>query len=161
MKKDRSEYMRGYQLRWVKNRRSAWLTQNGPCRDCGSDQNLELDHIDPSQRVSHRVWSWSEERRLAELSKCQVLCRVCHLVKTKFELCHRMKGNRNSPTKLTPQQATEIYQRAWNGEGLRRIARDFGLNHSTVSGIKYGRLWAAVTGEGRSPTQLTLFSGAA
>ena len=57
---------------------------NGPCVKCGCwdlDQ-LEVDHIDPNTKVSHRVWSWSKERRENELAKCQVLCRACHLTKT-------------------------------------------------------------------------------
>ena len=48
------------------------------CVKCGSGAFLELDHIDPTQKVSHKIWSWSKVRREAELAKCQVLCRKCH-----------------------------------------------------------------------------------
>ncbi len=53
------------------------------CVKCGSVENLELDHIDPETKVNHAIWSWSEVRRNEELAKCQVLCEVCHLEKTK------------------------------------------------------------------------------
>jgi hypothetical protein len=74
------EYMRV----WVARRRAAWFADK-VCAWCGSDEQLELDHVDRSQKVDHRLWSWSQERREAELAKCQVLCHPCHLLKT--ELC--------------------------------------------------------------------------
>lgn len=52
------------------------------CVRCGSDQDLRLDHIDPEQKVSHKIWSWSAARREEELAKCQVLCEPCHQEKT-------------------------------------------------------------------------------
>ena len=52
------------------------------CCSCGSVDQLELDHIDPTRKVSHRIWSWSNARREAELAKCQPLCSACHLKKT-------------------------------------------------------------------------------
>ena len=73
---------RRYQREWVARRRQAWLDENGPCVRCGSADELEVDHVDPEKKVSHRVWSWSAERRDAELSKCQVLCGECHAKKT-------------------------------------------------------------------------------
>lgn len=59
-----------------------WLQANGPCRQCGSTENLELDHIDPTQKVTHHVWSLNKEERERELAKCQVLCKTCHREKT-------------------------------------------------------------------------------
>lgn len=76
------EERRKYHREWKAKRRRAWLLENGPCKKCGSLEDLEVDHISPSDKISHNVWSWSWERRLAELAKCQVLCRQCHLEKT-------------------------------------------------------------------------------
>jgi hypothetical protein len=70
-----------YQVAWADRRRRDWLSQNGPCQ-CGSDDRLEVDHVDPTKKVSHRIWFWSDERRKMELEKCQVLCYDCHLEKT-------------------------------------------------------------------------------
>lgn len=42
-----------------------------------------MDYIDQSQKVTHRVWSFSKPKSLAELSKCQVLCYHCHKKKTR------------------------------------------------------------------------------
>jgi hypothetical protein len=66
----------------VQQRRTQWLKEHGPCVQCGSTKRLEVDHIDPKEKVDHKVWSWSKERREAELAKCQVLCGTCHDKKT-------------------------------------------------------------------------------
>ncbi len=75
------ETKRRARAKLLKKRRD-WLMTNGPCQSCGSVENLEVDHIDPSLKISHRVWSWAEPVRMAELAKCQVLCSVCHKKKT-------------------------------------------------------------------------------
>lgn len=76
---------RQYQLDWWHRNRAAWLAANGPCVRCGSDKDLEVDHVDPATKVDHAVWSWSMKRRLEELAKCQVLCGECHQRKTSEE----------------------------------------------------------------------------
>jgi 5-methylcytosine-specific restriction endonuclease McrA len=79
------EKQRAYQNAWAQQRRVDWLQENGPCVKCGSNIELEVDHIDASQKVAHRVWTWSKERRDEELNKCQVLCLECHKAKTKAD----------------------------------------------------------------------------
>jgi hypothetical protein len=71
------------QREWVAARRAEWFNKNGPCKHCGSALNLELHHVDRSQKKSHSVFSWSKERRDKELEKCIVLCSVCHALETK------------------------------------------------------------------------------
>ena len=73
---------RAYQVAWLQQRRLAWLAENGPCADCGTWDDLEIDHRDPAQKISHRIWAWARTRREAELAKCQVLCYRCHQIKT-------------------------------------------------------------------------------
>lgn len=73
---------RAYARDWIRRRRADWMAANGPCRQCGSWDRLEVDHIDPAQKVTHAVWSWSDERRAVELAKCQPLCHECHKAKT-------------------------------------------------------------------------------
>jgi len=72
------EKQRQYQNKWAKNRREKWLLDNGPCVICGSWENLEVHHKDPTQKESHKIWTWCEERRLVELIKCEVRCSDCH-----------------------------------------------------------------------------------
>lgn len=86
MSTDRKEYMRSYLKRWyvevVAPRRSKWFEENGPCKNCGSWDRLELDHIDRDTKVHHAIWTWSEQRRTEELAKCQPLCYSCHKKKS-------------------------------------------------------------------------------
>lgn len=66
---------------WARKRRAAWFAGKR-CAVCGSTERLELDHVDPGQKTSHRIWSWSKPRFEAEVAKCQVLCSDCHKTKT-------------------------------------------------------------------------------
>jgi hypothetical protein len=59
----------------------------GKCVRCGSTENLEFDHIDPSQKSfgiskSHLPF----EKLKDELDKCQLLCKSCHKKKSNQEL---------------------------------------------------------------------------
>jgi hypothetical protein len=92
--KDRAKQRR-YQRERLARARRDWLTENGPCVRCGSSYELEVDHVDPNEKVAHSVWSWAPERRAAELAKCQVLCRSCHQTKTARENRARNGGLRH------------------------------------------------------------------
>ena len=48
------------------------------CEHCGSDYRLNIHHVNPEDKVSHRIWSWKDNRIEAELEKCIVLCDKCH-----------------------------------------------------------------------------------
>lgn len=82
--KDKNQ-QRKYQREWIAKRREVWLVENGPCV-CGSFDSLEIDHKDRHKKVTHRLWSWTKEKRDVELFKCQVLCAECHQSKTKRDL---------------------------------------------------------------------------
>jgi hypothetical protein len=85
----RREYLRNYGRAWLAKRRADWLADKA-CATCGSTERLEIDHIDPATKDpklkgkagTGRLWSWSDERRQAELAKCQVLCEIHHKMKT-------------------------------------------------------------------------------
>ena len=85
--KDRNK-KRQYQLEWLRKRRSAWFAVNGPCQKCGSNQNLEVHHVNYEDKIDHKVWSWAQKRREAELAKCIVLCKECHDQVTKEQFGH-------------------------------------------------------------------------
>lgn len=72
---------REYVRQWIARRRADWM-RGKTCVDCGGTRDLEVDHVDPRTKVSHRVWSWASERRDAELAKCVVRCHECHVAKS-------------------------------------------------------------------------------
>lgn len=59
-------------------RRDEWMEREGPCRDCGTWEQLEVHHVDPSQKEPMRLWCVSRNRRERELAKCIPLCQACH-----------------------------------------------------------------------------------
>ena len=70
-------------------RRRAWMLDQlgGACAKCGSRHGLQIDHIDHMSKSFNisEGWSLSAEKVSAELSKCQALCRDCHLAKSQSE----------------------------------------------------------------------------
>lgn len=80
------EVLREYQKVWMRRRRNKFR-KGAVCAvpGCGKTKHLELDHIDPKKKLSHRIWSWSEKRIRKEMKKCQWLCPKHHRVKTSSE----------------------------------------------------------------------------
>ena len=59
----------------------------GKCVGCGTTENLQFDHISPSEKsfsIGARL-GLSMKKLHEELKKCQLLCVECHLNKTKNE----------------------------------------------------------------------------
>jgi hypothetical protein len=110
-------------------RRADWFAENGPCRKCGSWDQLELDHIEPSDKEHHVIWSWSEERRQKELQKCQVLCHWCHLDKSMLENMagaevHGVSAYKSSRCRCDIcKAAVAEYTRQWRIRNGGRVAK--------------------------------------
>lgn len=131
---------REYQRTWFASRRTEWIEKNGPCVDCGAWDDLEVDHADASTKVTHRVWSWSKERREAELAKCVVRCGPCHAQKTTAAM-ERPRGPRNGRTKITEQVVREILA---SGDPYRVLADRYGISFNVVGRIKRREIWCHV-----------------
>lgn len=133
--RNRRESQRDYQREWIAKRRAEWFVGK-ECAVCGSIDNLELDHIDPSTkdlklRGSHNnaIWSWSAVRREAELLKCQVLCHDCHIIKSKIN------KEFSSKAKLTDSDISQILILLDSGITQIVIAKQFGVVQQTISKI--------------------------
>jgi hypothetical protein len=62
-------------------------------------------------------------------------------------------GEKCGTSKLTNEQALEIYRRAWSGkEKLADIAREFDVRPNTISAIKNGQNWSSITNHLRFST---------
>ncbi len=126
------EKQREYQRQWIANRREDFFSDKW-CVECGSIENLELDHINSSTKVSHNIWSWSEERRDVELAKCQVLCHDCHKKKT--------TENCETGSILTLEDIKIIRQLLIDGSTHTEIANRFGVSRQTITGINTQNYW--------------------
>ena len=85
--KDRIE-RRVYKRLWKRQRyQIARELLGGKCAQCGSTEDLEIDHVNRKKK-RYRICD-VVSRRLAvlkrELKKCQLLCSDCHSVKTANE----------------------------------------------------------------------------
>jgi len=135
------EQQREYQRNWIAARKSKWFAENGPCKNCESWEDLELDHIDPSNKTTHNIWSWSKVRFETEVAKCQVLCKDCHKEKTiankEFGICKF--GDNHPLIKLTDKQILDIrnlYQEG--GITHKQIAEKYNVGRSTITEIING-----------------------
>lgn len=81
----------------------------GVCIKCGSTQDLQFDHIKPSTKtfsISRLVANSNDNAVLEELSKCQLLCALCHSDKTSKNKEHI---KRSKHWKLTKKDGSFIY----------------------------------------------------
>jgi hypothetical protein len=81
-----NEYMRNYMIERY-HRRMSWARTilGGKCCKCGSVDNLQLDHCNPKQKtftVGGSGWNCADQVFQAEVAKCQLLCALCHNLKT-------------------------------------------------------------------------------
>jgi hypothetical protein len=72
------DVQREYQRVWKNKRRSDFF-EGKKCKFCEGTENLVLHHINPKEKESHKIWSWTKERREKEIEKCIVLCSKCHM----------------------------------------------------------------------------------
>lgn len=80
-KQQYNAYMREYMRKKHAARKAAAIQLLGSkCIQCGSMNNLEFDHIDPSTKsyTIARIYTHSEVKFQTELAKCQLLCESCH-----------------------------------------------------------------------------------
>ena len=86
-----NEYMNDYMKRRYRQRRElAIQTLGGECVVCGSNDDLEIDHIEregvPHNKKFSKFWNMALFQFMKELEKCQLLCSYHHLEKTKDDL---------------------------------------------------------------------------
>jgi hypothetical protein len=145
------EQQRNFQKTSIDTRRTAWLLANGPCRDCGGTNLLEISNIDPKLRSPNNVWSLQEVKRVAVLSNHIVLCRGCRW---------------NRTVKISDKHGATAYGRGcrcviccgWQSERLkhrkrrRRVAlsKPKVLSTSNPNGLKISRSEAGKLGNAKS-----------
>lgn len=106
----------------------------GKCVRCGSVDDLQFDHIVPgskTRKVSEAT-NWSLERFLAEVDKCQLLCNLCHRLKSvEFR-------ELNGGSKLVTENVAFIRSSGLTHEVLADM---FGVSKSTIYRIRSGKTW--------------------
>ena len=76
------QYFREYYAK----RRAEYINMlGGKCIACNTVVLLEFDHIDSATKsfAIGKLMSVSKQKALEEIKKCQLLCKPCHIIKTK------------------------------------------------------------------------------
>jgi hypothetical protein len=136
------ETRRMYARKWIAARRKEWF-EDKSCVDCGKVDDLQLDHVNPREKISHRIWSWSRDRRESELAKCVARCSECHFVKTTTNGEH-VRGSENGRSVVTPDIVRDIRIRSASGESGRSIARQYKIGEHTARSIISGNTWSHI-----------------
>ena len=94
----RKQWLHRQRQRRLRKRRHAMLISKlgGKCAICGSQENLQFDHIDPDNKDFNIVSNLGSKKMtilLEEITKCQLLCRTHHLEKTSKERKEKSKAN--------------------------------------------------------------------
>ena len=80
-----ADYMRNRRLH---RRQKLIELLGGECVVCGTTEDLDIDHIDPNEKLFQLAGKWLDgpwEKITAEAAKCQLLCKEHHLSKTREE----------------------------------------------------------------------------
>lgn len=138
--KDMNEYMK---RRWRIRRRKAISILGGQCEDCGSVHRLQFDHRDPKQKMFTiaRGSSFSDTRFWEEIRKCQLLCRKCHVLKSKSD-GSIVRGSKRINSKLTKSKVLACRARHKAGVSFRDLAKEYSISHTTVRSAVLGVTWS-------------------
>jgi hypothetical protein len=125
-------------------RRKEWVEQRGGrCVNCGETtyELLEVDHIHPNTKLYRVCTLWNslgQPYAQAELAKCQVLCRSCHLTKSIREGSLATFSN----TKLSNDQIIEIREMYATGSYTQtKLGVLFGVSQHTIWCIVHRKSW--------------------
>lgn len=130
----------------MRNRRQSWIDENGPCIDCGSTENLEVDHVNAKTKQYNpaQIWSRRKDVRDAELIKCVVRCNSCHVLKTKNNKEHS-HGVNHGIAKVNVETVKELRIRyAREKVSIRSLAKEYNLGRGTVHDILRNVTWSHV-----------------
>ncbi|RLG93626.1 hypothetical protein DRO27_05925 [Candidatus Bathyarchaeota archaeon] len=82
-REDKNVYMREYMKRRYHERR-AWALKElgGKCCNCSTTENLEFHHKNPVEKEAaiSKIWNKAYAVFEAEVRKCELLCKQCHIV---------------------------------------------------------------------------------
>lgn len=88
MGRNTQEYSRAYsRQRYSRFKSKVFAVLGNACRQCGSRDRLQVDHIDPALKsfTISEAYSMPWDSVVEELTKCQPLCSKCHKTKTDNE----------------------------------------------------------------------------
>jgi hypothetical protein len=130
---DPQGYHRDY---YHKRRQAIYDHLGGKCVRCGATERLQVDHIDRAQKTMEISDNMSLKRGdvLAELAKCQLLCKPCHERKTGDEMTGFTHGTTTGWMRYKcPCSPCQEHKAAWREtrNALRRKPGGYGPRKKT------------------------------
>ena len=141
-----TEQMREYMVqRRAKVRAELVMLLGGCCAWCGSVDDLDFDHKDPATKKFPIASGLDKPKAilLAEVAKCQLLCRPHHLEKTLAEDSTRHRGESNGHAKLKVPDVLAIFGSP--DVAVSILAEQYGVSQTAIREIRNGRKWSSVT----------------
>ena len=142
-----NSYMKDYmRMRYARLRLETIKAMGGKCVQCGSVDDLQIDHKDPATKefpVS-KFWSLSRQKLQKELNKCQLLCEKCHAEKTRKDgssFKNQPNGSACSWSKLNEYSVLAIRTRLEGGTKISELAKQYGVCRGTIASIKNRVTW--------------------
>lgn len=123
-----NEHMRLYMKeRYDERKKIAFDLLGGRCANCGSTENLDIDHVDRKKKTmaTTRMTMVRMVKFIKELSLCQLLCKSCHIRKTIEERGNKVAvGTHGTLSALRwckpPCQACRDAKNKWNREWKKK-----------------------------------------
>lgn len=103
---------------------------------------MQFDHIDSNNKIIDVSASIKCDVVKTELTKCQLLCKSCHLKKSTTDGVWR--GVNNSHAKLDPDKVKMIRLLILKGESDATISVKFNVSHGTIYSLRVGKTWTHV-----------------
>ena len=128
-----SHDMAAYMAERRRNRREKLVELlGGVCVRCDADKALDFDHIIPgsqSFRISGKALDKPWEQLLAEVKKCQLLCRPCHRIKSKE--CGETGGGHN---RIDDHATEAMYMKGCHCDPCRQARHDARVRRGDLKG---------------------------
>ena len=109
----------------------------GACTQCGTTEQLEFDHVEPTKKAYDvaAYFRGSERRLESEMQKCQLLCKQCHKEKSLTEAGKTSAKGTHGTLSSFRYCRCEVCRAAksqYNKEHDKRPRRRPPLEHGTV-----------------------------
>lgn len=119
------------------------------CTLCGSDSQLQIDHIDPQTKSFDLLKRWGTNWNIitSELDKCQLLCRDCHVEKTKSDGSGRQlstyaRGDKINTSKFSQMDIDSIREKYKPFVySYSMLAKEYGVSRSSIVHVVKNRTW--------------------
>jgi len=143
------EYHRDYSREYYHKRKQEIIEKmGGKCVCCGSVTDLQFDHIIPTTKSFpiSKLLNFSKKKIDEEILKCQLLCKECHLNKSRIDWSISNGGTNNANAVFSEAQVIELREEFSNIKfNVTEKAEEYNVTPHCMSnmlrGITYNKIY--------------------